>query len=142
MTKCMKTWKKQNYGARLYPKLVLNKLKAMWGEIFIFIHYSRLSSEKKLSQNISRNFIESFPNYIMDERWMKKEHLWINFIHDNVENDDDHDVAMMLEMLSMIDVTSLKTHIHIDSNLILATYKTSTKHDTKIYRFRDCPKLD
>lgn len=50
----LKTWEKKHCcGARLYPKLMLNKLKVTWGEFLEFVNYWGPNSKKNISKNSS-----------------------------------------------------------------------------------------
>jgi hypothetical protein len=70
-----------NYGARQYPKLVLNILKITWKQLPSFMHYEGLNSMKniwkyftlslEISQNISKNLFGQVFNYIMNVQLMK-----------------------------------------------------------------------
>jgi hypothetical protein len=103
-----------NYFARSYSILMLNIIKLIWKELLSFIHFMGLSWKKKfkkiqansrcfkifwinskyfkISTNISRNLLETFFVYIMDE------HIWISSVMM---------LAMMLNMmLGMSSMTS------------------------------------
>jgi len=45
-----------NYGARLYPKLVLNILKIIWKQLPLFMHYEGLNSMKNIWKYFTLTF--------------------------------------------------------------------------------------